>query len=46
MEAARDNLAKKLELLRQDARQIRQEEITTELLDVVTGTTAQAGAEV
>jgi F-type H+-transporting ATPase subunit gamma len=40
MEAARDNLAKKLELLRQDARQIRQEEITTELLDLVTGTEA------
>jgi len=40
MEAAHDNIETKLELLSQQARQQRQEEITTELLDVVIGATA------
>lgn len=40
MEAAHDNVSKKLERLRQDARQARQDEITTELLDLVTGAEA------
>jgi len=42
MESAHDNVAKKLDQLRQGARQARQAEITTELLDLVTGTEAQA----
>jgi F-type H+-transporting ATPase subunit gamma len=42
MESAHDNVAKKLEQLRQDASQARQTEITAELLDLVTGTEAQA----
>lgn len=37
MEAAHDNVAKRLEELQQQARQARQEEITAELLDIVTG---------
>jgi hypothetical protein len=40
MDAAHDNVSKKLEQLRQDARQARQDEITTELLDRVTGAEA------
>ncbi len=40
MESAHDNVEKKLTQLRQDARQARQSEITTELLDLVTGTQA------
>ena len=40
MEAAHENVSKKLEHLRQDARQARQEEVTTELLDLVTGAEA------
>ena len=40
MEAAHDNIETKLESLNQQARQQRQEEITTELLDVVIGATA------
>jgi len=40
MDAAHDNVAKKLEQLRQDARQARQDEITTELFDLVTGAEA------
>ena len=40
MEAAHDNIETKLEALTQQARQQRQEEITTELLDVVIGATA------
>jgi len=40
MEGAHENVSKKLEQLRQDARQARQEEITTELLDLVTGAEA------
>jgi F-type H+-transporting ATPase subunit gamma len=40
MESAHDNVAKKLEHLRQGARYARQTEVTTELLDVVTGAEA------
>jgi len=40
MGSAYDNVSKKLEELRQDARQARQSEITTELLDLVTGAEA------
>lgn len=41
MQSAHDNVSKKVEELRQDARQARQTEITTELLDLVTGVEAQ-----
>jgi F-type H+-transporting ATPase subunit gamma len=44
MASAHDNVSKKLEELHQDARQARQDEITTELLDLVTGTEALQGA--
>ncbi|MDE2263444.1 MAG: F0F1 ATP synthase subunit gamma [Gammaproteobacteria bacterium] len=37
MESARDNVGRKLEALRLDASRARQEEVTTELLDLVTG---------
>jgi F-type H+-transporting ATPase subunit gamma len=40
MESAHDNVEKKLDELRRHARQARQAEITTELLDLVTGTEA------
>jgi F-type H+-transporting ATPase subunit gamma len=40
MDAAHDNVSKKLEQLRQDARLARQVEITAELLDLVTGAEA------
>jgi len=40
MEAAHDNVSKKLDQLRQEIRQARQDEITTELLDLVTGAEA------
>jgi F-type H+-transporting ATPase subunit gamma len=40
MDAAHDNVSKKLEQLREDARQARQDEITTELIDLVTGAEA------
>lgn len=43
MEAAHGNVSKKLEQLHQDARQARQSEITTELLELVTGAQALAG---
>ncbi len=44
MEAACDNVSKKLEQLQSQARQARQEEITTELLDIITGAeAAEAG---
>lgn len=43
MEAAHDNVSKKLDELRQAERQARQAEITTELLDLVTGAQAMAG---
>lgn len=42
MESAHDNVAKKLEQLREGARQARQSEVTTELLDLVTGAEALA----
>jgi F-type H+-transporting ATPase subunit gamma len=44
MEAAHRNVANKLEELRREAHQVRQDEITTELLDVVTGAEAIQGA--
>jgi F0F1-type ATP synthase gamma subunit len=43
--AAHDNVSKKLDQLRQDARQARQSEITTELLDLVTGAEALHDAD-
>ena len=43
MGSAHDNVSKKLEELHQDARQARQSEITTELLDLVTGAEAMHG---
>jgi F-type H+-transporting ATPase subunit gamma len=42
MESASDNVTKKLSELRQSAREARQSEITAELLDLITGTEAQA----
>ncbi len=45
MEAAHDNVSRKLDQLRQDARQERQSEITTELLELVTGAAALSGTE-
>ena len=44
MAAAHDNVSKKLDRLRAEARQARQSEITTELIDVVTGAEALQGA--
>ena len=43
MESAHDNVAKKLDQLRQEAHQARQTEITTELLELVTGAEALNG---
>jgi F-type H+-transporting ATPase subunit gamma len=43
MESAHDGVSKKLESLRHDERQARQSEITTELLDLVTGAEALSG---
>jgi F-type H+-transporting ATPase subunit gamma len=40
MESAHDNVGKKLDQLRQERRQARQEEITAELLDLITGSGA------
>jgi F-type H+-transporting ATPase subunit gamma len=40
MESAHDNVTRKLDSLRQEARAARQDEITTELLDLVTGAEA------
>jgi F-type H+-transporting ATPase subunit gamma len=40
MESAHDNVSKELERLRQDALQARQSEITTELIELVTGAQA------
>lgn len=37
MESARDNVGRKLQTLRLDASRARQEEVTTELLDLITG---------
>jgi F-type H+-transporting ATPase subunit gamma len=42
MEAARHNIDDKLRALREEARRLRQEEITAELLDVITGAEAVA----
>lgn len=41
MESARDNVGRKLETLRFEASRARQEEVTTELLDLITGEQAQ-----
>jgi F-type H+-transporting ATPase subunit gamma len=41
MGAAHDNVSRKLEALYRDARYARQTEITTEVLDIVTGAKAQ-----
>jgi F-type H+-transporting ATPase subunit gamma len=43
MEAAHTNIDEKLEALSQDERRRRQDEITTELLDIATGAEAVAG---
>jgi F-type H+-transporting ATPase subunit gamma len=43
MESAHDNVAKKLEELRQQERQARQSDITAELLDLITGTEVLTG---
>jgi len=37
MESARDNVERKLRVLRLDVSRARQEEVTTELLDLITG---------
>ena len=44
MEAAHDNVGKKLQVLRLDASRARQEEVTTELLDLVIGQQAVDGS--
>ena len=44
MESAFDNVSRKLEALRQDARQARQSEITTEILELVTADAALTAA--
>jgi len=44
MESAHDNVGKKLDELRQSAREARQSETTSELLDLVTGAEAQTQA--
>jgi F-type H+-transporting ATPase subunit gamma len=46
MEAAHDNVSKKLDQLRQEASQARQSEITTELIDLVTGAEALRGGAI
>ena len=45
MERADRNIGERVERLRQDAHRLRQEAITTELLDVVTGAEAVMGEE-
>jgi F-type H+-transporting ATPase subunit gamma len=45
MEAAHDNVSKKLNELRDEGRRARQDEITTELLDLVTGAAVQSGGK-
>jgi F-type H+-transporting ATPase subunit gamma len=45
MQSAHDNISDKLEELRRDASQARQAEITTELLDLVTGAEAQSARQ-
>jgi F-type H+-transporting ATPase subunit gamma len=44
MQSAHDNVSKKLDQLRRDVHQARQDEITTELLDLVTGADALTGS--
>jgi F-type H+-transporting ATPase subunit gamma len=44
MSSAHDNVSRKLEALHRDARYARQTEITTEVLDIVTGAEAQMGS--
>ena len=44
MESAHENVSKKLDKLRQDARTARQSEITTELIELVTGAEAATSA--
>ena len=44
MESAHQNVSKRLDELRQQARQMRQAEITSELLEVVTGAEALSGS--
>jgi F-type H+-transporting ATPase subunit gamma len=44
MDSAHANVSRKLDELRNDARQARREEITTELLDLVTGAEALSGS--
>jgi F-type H+-transporting ATPase subunit gamma len=44
MGSAHDNVSRKLEALNRDARYARQTEITTEVLDIVTGAEAQMGS--
>lgn len=43
MESAHDNVSKKLDKLRQDEREARQSEITTELLELIIGAEALGG---
>jgi F-type H+-transporting ATPase subunit gamma len=45
MAAAHDNVSKKLDELREEGRRARQDEITTELLDLVTGAEVQSGGK-
>ena len=45
MQAAHDNVSKKLDELREEGRRARQDEITTELLDLVTGAEVQSGGK-
>lgn len=45
MEAARENIDRRLQDLRRDEHRLRQEEVTTELLDVVVGAEAVMGDE-
>ncbi len=45
MEAAHDNVSKKLDELREEGRRARQDEITTELLELVTGAAVQSGGK-
>jgi F-type H+-transporting ATPase subunit gamma len=42
MVSAHDNVSRKLDQLRQTAREVRQAEVTTELLDLITGTASQS----
>ena len=46
MESAHDSVTRKLSELRQSARQVRQNEITEETLELITGAEAMRGADV